>query len=174
MSSIFVNTIKEGPNMFDPYGNDKTMSVTELRHMMFKTYRTTYRSGSWLPSLAYQWMPNGYVDYTPASGSTLIRFSISLSAAFYNAHSITHNIFYAAGVERGRHSISGHHNEHRHLYVWQVASWGAGNTQRIGYQSRNYGSSNQGLFHGTGYWEGAGSNQAAQTEITIEEFLPIP
>ena len=75
MSSIFVENIKEGPTVFDPYGNQKVINVSELRHMMVKTYRTTYRGGSWLPSTAYQWMPNGYVDYTPASSSSQLFYS---------------------------------------------------------------------------------------------------
>lgn len=173
MSNIFVNNIKEGPTIFDLYGNQAVLPVTELRHMTLKTFRSTYRGGAWLPSTSYSWMPNGFVDYTPASGSSKIRFSLQLSYAFYNAHCITHNIFYANGVEQGRHSISGYHQEHRHLYVWQVNSWGTFNA-RIGYQSRTYGGSNQGWFHTTGYWDGVGSNQLAESEIYIEEFLPIP
>lgn len=173
MSSIFVNFIKEGPKVFDLYGTQRNVRVEELRHMTLKTYRASYRSGSWTPSTVYAWMPAGYVDYTPASGSSKIRFTINLSYAWINGHAITHNIFYANGVEQGRHSISGYYQEHRRSYVWQVNSWGTFNA-RIGYQSRNYGTSNQGFFHTTTYWDGVGSNQAAQSEIYIEEFLPIP
>jgi hypothetical protein len=54
-----------------------------------------------------------------------------------------------------------------------VASWGVSN-QRIGYQSRNYSAGNRALFHGTGYWDGGGSNQAAESSICIEEFIVIP
>lgn len=174
MSSVLVDYIKDIGTSIDPYNSVSAgIPPAELRHQIVKVARSSYRGGSWLPSTGYQWMPNGYIDYTPARGDTQIRFTISLSYAFVNGHCITHNIFYAAGSERGRHSISGHHYEHRHTYVWQLASWGVSN-QRIGYQSRNYSGGNQALFHGTGYWDGAGSNQAAQSEIYIEEFLAIP
>lgn len=174
MSTVIVDTIQEAVNTFNPYQATKGIPVYELRHMTVKTARQTYTSGTWVPSTAYAWMPGGYFDYTPLRGDTQIRFSINLAYGWVNGHCITHNVFYAAGSERGRHSISGHHLEQRHLYLWQVASWGAGNNQRIGYQSRNYGGSNQGRFHGTGYHDGGGSTVTAQTELYIEEILVIP
>lgn len=165
MSIVRVNNIKDA-------SNQTNVSTAELKRQVIKTFRQTYRSGSWLPTTSFQWAPNCYVDYVPASASSRIRFQIAMSVAFYNAHAISHCIFYANGVEIGRHSIGGHHNEHRHLYVWDVASWGTV-SGRIGYQVRNYGTSNQNVWHGTGYWDGGGSNQNAQSEIIIEEYLPI-
>ena len=44
----------------------------------------------------------------------------------------------------------------------------------IGYQIRNYGTSNQGILHATYHWDGGQSYQSAETEIVIEEYLPIP
>lgn len=165
MSTLRVDNIQGG-------ARDNLIPLSELRHRVVKTARNSYRSGSWLPSLSYQWAPAMFIDYTPARGDTRIRFSINISYAHANGHAIAHCIFFANGAEQGRHSISGQSPEHRHLYVWDVASWGTSNG-RIGYQVRNYGTSNQGRFHSTHHWDGGGSDQAAQTEIVIEEYLPI-
>jgi hypothetical protein len=56
--------------------------------------------------------------------------------------------------------------------VWDVASWG-GSLARIGYQARRYGGSNIPRVHGTHHWEGAGSNQNANTQIYIDEYFPM-
>lgn len=175
MSLIIVDTIAEATNTFNPYQATKGMPVYELRHMIVKTARQTYQAGAWTPSNTYAWMPGGFIDYLPSRSDTQIRFSLNLSWGFGTPHNISHNIFYAAGTERGRHSISGNYSEGRHLYIWQVASWGAGNTQRIGYQTRAYAAgSHNTLYNTTGYHNGAGGNYPAQTEIYIEEILVIP
>jgi hypothetical protein len=56
--------------------------------------------------------------------------------------------------------------------VWDVASWG-GSLARIGYQARRYGGSNIPRVHGTHHWEGAASNQNANTQIYIDEYFPM-
>lgn len=165
MSTIKVDNLQLGSREY-------LIPVAELKQQVIKTYRNAYRAGSWSPSDAYQWLPNAYVDYTPASASSRIRFSLSLSYGHINGHGISHCIFYANGVEQARHCIAGQSPEHRHLYVYDVASWGT-TSGRIGYQVRRYGGSNSGLFHGTFYWDGGASNQAAETEILLEEYLPI-
>ena len=165
MSTLRVDNLQAG-------SREQLVPLTELKQRVIKTYRNQYRSGSWDPSDAYQWLPAGFHDYTPASASSRIRFSIAISYAHSSGHAIAHMIFYANGVEQGRHCISGQSPEHRHLYVWDVASWGT-SSGRIGYQVRRYGGSNVPRFHGTHHWNGAGSNQAAQTEIVIEEYLPL-
>jgi hypothetical protein len=166
MSTLRVDTIQTG-------ARTQAVPVSELRQRVIKTYRNTYRSGSWTPSTAYQWAPNMFVDYTPASASSRIRFTICASFAHANGHAISHWIFYSnTSTEQGRHSVSGQSPEWRHTYVWDIASWGT-TSGRIGYQIRNYGTSNQGRLHSTHHWDGAGSDQAAQTEIVIEEYLGI-
>ena len=165
MSTLITDVIKAGPL------NDE-VPIVELQQRVIKTFRNTYRAGSWAPSNTYQWMPASFADYTPASASSRIRFSLSLSYAHTNGHSILHCIFLANNIEQGRHSISGQSPEWRHLYVWDVPSWGT-TEARIGYQARQYGTGNQPRVHGTHHWNGTGSNQAAQTEIVIEEYLPI-
>lgn len=165
MSTLRVDGLKT------PFQNAE-IPVAELTQRVIKTYRNAYTGGSWEPALTYAWAPACFADYTPASASSRIRFNINISFAHINGHAISHCIFYANNVEIGRHSISGQSPEHRYLYVWDVASWGT-NQARIGYQIRGYGSSNRPRFHGTHHWDGGGSNQNAQTEIVIEEYLPI-
>lgn len=165
MSTVRVDELKT------PF-QSTAIPISELTQRVIKTYRNVYTGGSWEPSDSYQWAPACFVDYTPASASSRIRFSINISFAHSNGHAISHCIFYADNVEIGKHSISGQSPEHRHLYVWDVASWGTSQS-RIGYQIRRYGGSNRPRFHGTTHWNGTGSDQNAQTEIVIEEYLPI-
>jgi hypothetical protein len=166
MSTLRANTIQAGNSEF-------STPVTELSGRIIKSFKTFYLLGAWVPSTTYSWLPGGFVDYIPERADTRIRFSISLCMAHTDGHAISHNIFYANSVEIGRHSISGQSPEHRHLYVWDVASWGAFNG-RIGYQMRAYAASaNRVRVHSTHHWDGAGSAQIGQTEILIEEYLPL-
>jgi hypothetical protein len=163
MSTLKVNNIKN---------SDVILPVDELTCRVLKTYRNVYNGGSWDPTDTYAWLPSGYVDYTPVSASSRIRFNINISFAHTSGHAISHCVFYANNVEIGKHCISGQSPEHRHLYTWDVQSWGT-TEARIGYQVRRYGGSNIPRFHGTFYWDGGGSNQNAQTEILLEEYLPL-
>lgn len=165
MSTLRVNNLSVGPEqMLIPTG--------ELEYRVIKDYRTQYAGGSWEPNDTYQWIPNAWVDYTPSSPNSRIRFTINLSFAHNSGHAIMHCIFYANSVEIGRHNIAGQSPEHRHTYVWDVASWG-GSLARIGYQARRYGGSNIPRVHGTTHWEGGGSNQNANTQIYIDEYFPM-
>jgi hypothetical protein len=165
MSTLKVDNLQSGSREY-------LIPLKELSHRFIQQYRDVYIFGSWTPSTSYTWMPGAYVDFTPQETTSRIRFTLCLTMGHVNGHAISHNIFYANGVEIGRHSISGQSPEHRHTYVWDVPSWGT-TPGRIGYQTRNYGTSNQALFHGTYYWDGVGSNQTAQTEILVEEYLPL-
>jgi len=166
MSTLQVNTIQAGTSEF-------SIPVSELSGRIIKTYKDTYLLGAWVPSTDYTWLPGGFADYSPERSDSRIRFSLSLCMAHQDGHAISHNIFYANGVEIGRHSISGQSPEHRHLYVWDVASWGDF-TGRIGYQMRAYSASaNRVRVHSTHHWDGVGSAQIGQTEILIEEYLPL-
>lgn len=153
--------------------NEALVPLSELRQRWLNSYYASYNSGSWTPSTAYGWAPGLFYDYTPASASSRIRATLNFSYSHANGHAICHCIFYANGVEQGRHSIAGQSPEHRHSYVWDFASWGT-SAGRIGYQMRQYGSSNQPRIHGTHHWDGGGSNQNAMGEIIIEEYNPIP
>jgi hypothetical protein len=165
MSTLRVNNLSVGPEQL-------VIPTGELENRVIKDFRTQYAGGSWEPSDTYQWIPNAYVDYTPSSTNSRIRFTINLSFAHTSGHAIMHCIFYANGVEIGRHNIAGQSPEHRHTYVWDVASWG-GSLARIGYQARRYGGSNIPRVHGTHHWEGAASNQNANTQIYIDEYFPM-
>lgn len=153
--------------------NEALVPLSELRQRWINSYYASYNSGSWQPSTAYGWAPGLFYDYTPASASSRIRTTCNFSYSHASGHAISHCIFYANGVEQGRHSIAGQSPEHRHAYIWDFASWGT-SAGRIGYQIRSYGGSNQPRFHGTHHWDGTGSNQNAMAEIIIEEYFPIP
>ena len=124
MSTLRVNNISSGSDEY-------TYPLSELKQRTLRTVRDRYYLGSWTPGTTYSWMPGGYLDFTPESASSRIRFSISLAMGHVNGHAISHNIFYANGTEIGRHSISGQSPEHRHTYIWDFASWGTTNG-RIG------------------------------------------
>lgn len=165
MSTIKVDNISPGPNTH-------AIPVSDLRHQVIRSVRDSYRLGTWVPSTVFEWVPGTYYDYTPASSGSRIRYTISMSYGHVNGHAITHCIFVANGVERGRHSLSGQSPEHRHTYVWDFPSWGI-TSGRIGYRMRAYGTSNYGRLHGTYHWDGGGNVQTAQSEILIEEYFPI-
>jgi len=151
------------------------LPLSELRQRTIKDFRSRYSGGSYIPGDTYNWALGMFADYAPASASSRIRTSIGFSYSHENGHAISHWIFYANGVEIGRHSIAGQSPEHRHLYVWDFASWGT-STARIGYQVRRYGGSNQPRIHATHHWDGVGSNQSALCigDFSIEEYFAIP
>lgn len=148
--------------------------LTELGHRIIKNYRATYTGGQWNPNTTYNWVPGMYTDYAPASSSSRIRVYVQMSYARNSgaAHGISHWIFYANGVERGRHSVSGNHLEDRSCYVWDFPSWGT-TTGTIGYQMRAYADDNHEVRpHCTQYWDGGGSVQNCYSQLVIEEYLP--
>lgn len=147
--------------------------LTELGHRIIKNYRATYTGGQWNANTTYNWVPGMYYDYTPESASSRIRVYCHLSYARMSgaAHGISHWIFYANGVEKGRHSISGNHLEDNSCYTWDVASWGT-SSGRIGYQMRSYGDDNHEVRpYTTAYWDGGGSNQNSYGQFVVEEYL---
>lgn len=162
MSTLKVDNLQPGTKEY-------LIPLSELTQRGVKRYRDVYQFGSWTASTSYTWMPGGYADYTPARSDSRLRFTLSLCVAHAGVHAISHNIFYANEVEIGRHSISGYYNEHKHTYVWDVASWGTYEA-RIGYRTRNYGTANQIRLHGTYYWDGVAGDRAGTSEIVIEEY----
>lgn len=165
MSTLVVDNLKS-PNQQEP------IPISELQQRTIKTYRNVYTGGGTVLSTSYTWITAAFADYTPARSDTRIRFSLSLSICGPDAHAIGHFIFYANNVEQGRHNISMNWLDQRHLYVWDVASWGT--TQgRIGYQGRSYSTGNEVKVNSTRTWNGGGADQAAHTNLVIEEYLPI-
>ena len=148
--------------------------LTELGHRVIRNFRQNYDGGQWNPNTAYNWVPGMHTTYTPLLSTSRIRCWVHLSYARNSgaAHAISHWIFYANGVERGRHSISGNHLEDNSVYVWDFASWGT-NAATVGYQSRSYGDDNHEVRpHTTQYWDGGGSAQTCRSQFIIEEYLP--
>lgn len=147
--------------------------VLELTHRVLKQQRQTYTSGQWNPDTNFNWVPGMNAFYTPVSASSRIRVTCHIPLCGLNAaHEISHWIFYAAGVERGRHSVSGNHFEDNCVYVWDFASWGTSN-QQVGYQMRAYANDNHEVrVYTTRYWNGGGSNQNCYGQFLIEEYNP--
>lgn len=146
--------------------------VSELGHRIIKNFRQNYDSGAWNPDTNYNWVPGQYADYTPLSSSSRIRAWCHIPYVGLNtAHSISHWIFYANGVEQGRHCVSGNHLEDMSSYVWDFASWGT-TEGRIGYQMRSHGNdSHEVRPYTTRYWDGGGSSQVCRGQFVIEEYL---
>lgn len=157
---------------FKSSNQNEIIPFEELGQRVIKTFRSTFTGGPSTLSTSYNWVPGCFTDYTPESDSSIIRFSINLSTSWRDSHAIGHFIFYANGDEQGRHNIAGQYIEQRHLHLWDVPSWGT-SQGRIGYQARTYGTGNELRVNSTQYWNGGGTDQAAQTELVIEEYLPI-
>jgi hypothetical protein len=166
MSTLKVNQLKV-------VDDRRFIGVVDLRTNIVKNYRSTYTGGQWNPDTNYNWVPGMFHDYTPLLDNSRIRVYCHLSYARNsgNAHGISHWIFYANGIERGRHSISGNHLEDHSCYTWDVPSWGANVTGRIGYQMRAYANDNHEVRpHCTQYWDGANSVQNSYSQFVIEEI----
>lgn len=151
----------------------EAIPLTELGNRVINTYRLLYTGGEWNPDNNFAWVPGQHYDYTPISASSRIKVYCNIPAASRNAaHNISNWIFYANGVELGRHSISGNHHEDCSLYIWDTASWGT-SQGRIGYQMRSYANdNNETRLYTTRYWDGSGSQQNCYGHFLIEEYLP--
>jgi hypothetical protein len=147
--------------------------LTELGHRVIKNFRQNYDSGAWNPDTTYNWVPGQFSDYTPLLASSRIRTHCHIPYVGLNAaHGISHWIFFANGVEQGRHNISGNHLEDMSVYIWDFPSWGV-SSGRIGYQMRSYtNDSNEVRPYTTRYWDGTGSSQVCRGQLIIEEYLP--
>jgi hypothetical protein len=168
MSTVIVDNLfynSEDPNSKIP--------LTELGYRTIKGYRQIYNSGQWNPDTNYNWVPGMFYDYTPQLSTSRIRVNCIIPYLSLNAaHAISHWIFYANGVEIGKHSVSGNHIEDNSSYIWDFASWGT-TEGRIGYQMRAYANDNHEVrLYTTRYWDGGGSNQNCFGQLIIEEYLP--
>jgi hypothetical protein len=165
MSTLRVNEIKSSDT-------SQPIALNELGYRVIKNYRQNYTGGQWNPDTNYNWVPGMFFDYTPASASSRIRVYCNISYVGLNAaHGISHWIFYANGVERGRHSISGNHLEDNACYTWDFPSWGI-TAGRIGYQMRSYANDNNEVRpYTTRYWDGTGSQQNCIGQFIIEEYI---
>jgi hypothetical protein len=167
MSTLITNFLS-----FDP--DREPIPLTELGHRVVKEARATYDGGQWNPDTTYNWVPGMFNDYTPLLAGSRIRMTCMIPYAgnASSAHAISHWIFYANGVEQGRHGVSGEHIEDQRTYVWDVASWGT-SAGRIGYQMRAYANDNHETRpFATRYWDGGGSTQNCRGQWVIQEYLP--
>jgi hypothetical protein len=166
MSVILVNRIKT-------VDDEEGIPTGQLRRTVVKDFRATYTGGQWNPDTTYNWVPGMWTDYKPLRNDSRIRVTCHLSYARNSgaAHAISHWIFYAAGEEKGRHSVSGNHLEDNSVYTWDVGSWGNLVTARIGYQMRAYANDNHEVRpHCTQYWDGGGSVQNCYSQFLLEEY----
>ena len=152
---------------------DPSVPLTQLGYRIIRSYRSTYSGGQWNPDNNYNWVPGMFYDYTPLSASSRIRVYCTIPyVGNLAAHGISHWIFYANGVERGRHSVSANHLEDNATYIWDFASWGT-SAGRIGYQIRAYANDNHEVrLYTTRYWDGGGSSQNCLGQFVIDEYLP--
>lgn len=166
MSTIRADKIQVG------YGQED-IPLEELTCRVVKSEYIIDTPGAFTPGTSYTWITGLFRDYTPLLSNTRIRMNLRFGYAFLDNHAITHMIFYANGIEQGRHNISGLYIEHRHTYMWEVGSWGAGINARIGYQARAYSTGNECRFHSTRHWDGTGTLQNTTYEIRIDEYIPL-
>lgn len=153
--------------------NAPAIPLTELGFRVINSHQQWYDGGYWRNDNTYNWVPGLWHDYTPISASSRIRVNANFTYCGPNgsAHNISHWIFYANGVDQGKHSVSGYHLEGRGSFIWDFASWGT-SQGRIGYQMRQYAYTNHEItVHSTRYWDGGGSNQNCRAHLIIEEYL---
>jgi hypothetical protein len=167
MSTLITDRI-----LLDPRTDLAPTPLTELGYRVVKQTRANYDGGQWNPDTNYNWVPGMFNDYTPLLANSRIRMTLMIPYVGLNAaHGISHWIFYANGVEQGRHGVSGEHVEDQRTYVWDVASWGT-SSARIGYQMRAYANDNHEIRpYTTRYWDGGGSQQNCRGQYVIEEYL---
>ena len=168
MSTLITNNL-----LIDPVSDTSIVPLTELGYRVVKQARATYDSGQWNPDNTYNWVPGMWNDYTPLRADTRVRMTcmIPYAGVSGSAHRISHWIFSANGVERGRHGITGEHIQDMRTYTWDVASWGT-TLGRIGYQMRAYANDNHEVRpYTTEHWDGGGSQQTCRGQYVIEEYL---
>jgi hypothetical protein len=166
MSTLIVDNIICDPHL-------EQVPLTQLGYRIIRISRQNYDGGLWNANTTYNWVPGMNMTYTPARSDTRIRVwcHMPYGRNSGSAHGISHWIFYANGVERGRHSISGQHIEDMSVYVWDMASWGTSAAQ-LGYQSRSYADDNHEVRpYTTNYFDGGGSTQTCRGQMIVEEYL---
>lgn len=152
-----------------------TIPVSQMQHRIIQRVTYNHRAGYWTPENTYYWCPGAFIDFQPRRSDSRIRWSgsIPFRQYAYNAHGISHWIFYLDDIEIGRHSTSGHHYEQAACQEWDVPSWGAGDSKRMGYRIRSYSSGSHNIHtYYTEYWNGTGSGNNISGRVSIEEYVP--
>lgn len=166
MATLTVSTLKNS-------AGSVTIPVADLRNRTIQHYQSTYTGGEWNPNNSYNWIPGGFVDFTPRRADSRIRFMYRIPYAWVAAsHVISHWKFYVNGQVYFWHNMSGTHIEDGNTLVWDFPSWGTTNG-RIGYQHRSYADDNHEVrINTTYYWDGGGrSAQNCYSQIMIEEYV---
>ena len=152
-----------------------TIPLNELTSRVIQRYENVYDAGEWNPDNSYNWVPGGYVDFTPLKSDSMISYIWRAPTAYFSStHAISHWKFFVAGNMYAMHSTSGRHLEDGSSYIWEVPSWGAGQEMRIGYQIRAYSNnSHEVRVYSTNYWNGAASRQTCPGQLIVEEIAGV-
>jgi len=137
------------------YGSDSNAKLIQRQ-------RNVYTSGAWENTTAMNWVPGLYYDVTPVDDTSaiVIKTGFTVRKIGANDHITNMNVAmsnpdgsdiqYISRFETSNHSGT-YHNQWTH-YEFEVPSWGAGITKRIGLLSAAYDYANyRGRFHET-YW----------------------
>lgn len=158
------------------FNSSGALSITENLNRSSGRLITYFLGAGYFVTNSFDWLAGCYCDFTPTSNTSYIRFSCKWGTGHYNAHTISHLIFYANGTEITRFSSSDYVDERTCHFERIVPSWGT-TSGRIGLQIARHGSGNQHQFFATNWWEGAGynldggtvGNRAIQGECIVEE-----
>lgn len=152
-----------------------TIPLAELSSRVIQRYEAEYTAGEWNPDNSYNWIPGSFVDFTPLRSDSMISYIWRAPTAFFSStHGISHWKFYVAGSIYSMHSTSSAHQEDGSTYIWEVPSWGAGVSGRVGYQMRAYSNNSHEIrVYSTNYWNGSASRQTANGQLIVEEIAGV-
>ena len=155
--------------------NDNGVKVLgrELQNRIIQQYRKDWREGEWNPNNDSNWLPGGYVDFTPRRADSRIRYRLRKPLAWVAAsHAIQHWEFYANNILFYSYGTSRTHYEGAPTYDFEVPSWGTFSA-RIGLKTRSYAEDNNEFrIYTTYYWNGTGrSAQIAIGTLWVEEWM---
>jgi len=160
------------------YDSTGSLAISEDLNFCNNRVISYYTGGAYYLTNSFDWFAGAYVDFTPTSVNSYLRFTAKIGHGYYNSHTISHWIFYANNTEICKFSNSDLYDEKTWHFERIVPSWGTTNG-RIGLQARRYGGSNQHQFMTTNWWvngygdnlDGATArNRTIQGECTVEEL----
>lgn len=146
------------------------------------TYTTTNVTSAQVLTATWADITGSSITYTPPTGTTRVMYRFDFSSYWQTtAHSITHFRFYidSSEVVYARHCRSMQYLEYRSTFEWIIpiggnadtntgrqSSWTTNKVLKL--QARRYATGSNGQdLNGTTYWDGVGSNQFNQPQISI-------
>lgn len=146
------------------------------------TYTTTNVTAAQVLNASYADITGSSITYTPPTGTTRVMYRYDFDSYWQTtAQSITHFKFFIDGVEvvYARHCRSMQYLEYKSTFEWIIpiggnadantgrqATWTSGKVLKM--QARRYAAGSNGQdLNGTTYWDGTGSNQFNQPQISI-------